>query len=266
MSGDLVTTWERPTQVGVDADWQAVASSGHTVALKQDGSLWGWGGNKNGQLGQPEADYVPAPVQIGAATNWTHITAGQDNTLAANRDGEVWEWGWVGQPPRGTGEGARRLWIPRRIASGIVWKKLFDGSWGLSTLGEVWILRRSAWAFGMEDRPVRCQVLGVRDAMLGWNLAWSIDGEGRLLRWTEGPNSQTRHIGVPTANKPRRVGSRSDWVAVGGNPQWTLFGLTADGGLWTWGMPLMPLGKYENTWLPPSQRPHQVALLRAEVK
>ncbi len=199
---DLASSWKNPTQVGTDSDWQSVATAWlHTVALKKDGSLWGWGMNEEGQLGQPEADYLPAPVQMGTATNWTHITAGQGDTLASNRDGEIWEWGWVGRPPRGTSEGKRRLWVPRRIASGIAWDRLFTSgtgvSLGLAADGQLWILRKSIWGFGEPTPPMRWLDLDVHDTILGWDTAYSIDRQGRLLRWGEDPRLRSSYFGVP---------------------------------------------------------------------
>ncbi len=63
------------------------------------------------------------------------------------------------------------------------------------------------------------------------------------------------------AGKFQEIGNRHDWIALGGAPGGSCLGLTADGGLWIWEM---PLGQQENPWLPPSRRPHEVALLRAE--
>jgi hypothetical protein len=270
--GDLKSTWESPTQVivdtelGEDDDWQAVAGNwSHTVALKQDGTLWGWGSNGDGQLGQTEAEYVAAPVQIGSATNWTRIAAGSSCTLAANRDGEVWEWGWIGPKPHGAEMDARRSGVPHRIASGVTWERLFveaGAILGLNDRGEMWILR--AWMGPFRDRefPARWPGSARRIVVLGWGDAWSIDGEGRLLRRATDQMHLDRDGGLPIAIEPRRVGNRSDWIALSGNSNFgpeTRFGLTADGGLWTWGL---PLGRQE-TLLPSSQRPRRVALLRA---
>jgi hypothetical protein len=265
-SGDFAASWESPTQVGADADWQQVSAAwGHTVALKRNGTLWGWGSNNKGQLGQAETDFVAAPTRIGGESHWRHITAGPGNTLAANNEGEVWEWGWVGQPPRDTGEDARRLWVPQRIASGMGWQKLFTTAGenlGLSTRGEIWILRQWSWVLpAKQPFPVRWQGSPARDAVLGGGFAWSIDDQGSLLRWTADPGALYQAYSVPLVDASRQVGGRTDWIALGGTfGGHTCFGLTADGGLWTWGVPF----DRQSVWLPPSQRPRQVALLRMD--
>jgi hypothetical protein len=253
-----------PTQVGMDTDWQAVATAWHhTAALKENGTLWGWGGNDRGQLGQPEADYVPTPVQIGVATNWTHVTVGTGITAAANGDGEVWEWGWMVQPPRGTAEDSRRLWVARQIASGIQWQRLFrdvGGILGVSAGGEVWILRSYVAGEG-STFPVRWEGSPARDATMGWDDSWSVDEQGRLVRWRADRRNLRPVQAMADVGGVRRVGHRSDWIALGRTD--TCFGLTADGGLWVWGT---PFGHEEELWFPPSQRPRQVALLRDDEK
>jgi hypothetical protein len=252
-----------PTQVGMDTDWQAVATAWrHAAGLKENGTLWGWGANDKGQLGQPEGDFVSAPTQIGDGTNWTHVTVGDGITVAANSDGEVWEWGWMVQPPRGTSEHPRNLWIPRQIAAGIQWQKLFrdvSGILGVSSAGEVWILRSYVAGEGL-NLTGRWEGSPSRDATIGWG-TWSVDKQGRLLRWSADRRNLHPIHAVLNVGGSRRVGNRSDWIALGRRDSY--FGITADGGLWVWGK---ALGHEEELWLPPSQRPRRVALLRGDGK
>src|SRR5438445_4093870 len=55
---------------------QVSAGDSHTVALKSDGTLWAWGFNTNGQLGDGTTTSRPSPVQTGIETNWTAVAAG----------------------------------------------------------------------------------------------------------------------------------------------------------------------------------------------
>ncbi|MBK6994107.1 MAG: hypothetical protein IPH31_03990 [Lewinellaceae bacterium] len=63
--------------------WQSVAAGGfHTLAIKTDGSLWAWGINDSGELGDGTYANKNSPVQIGTATNWKSVAAGFNHTLA----------------------------------------------------------------------------------------------------------------------------------------------------------------------------------------
>jgi len=72
----------------------------HMLALKADGSLWGWGDNANGAIGNPAAaTNQTSPIQVvgpggsGFLTGVIAVAAGQTHTLALKSDGTVWAWG-----------------------------------------------------------------------------------------------------------------------------------------------------------------------------
>jgi alpha-tubulin suppressor-like RCC1 family protein len=46
------------------------------IALKTDGTVWAWGDNTSGQLGQSNLTLRSSPVQVGSATTWKSITIG----------------------------------------------------------------------------------------------------------------------------------------------------------------------------------------------
>jgi alpha-tubulin suppressor-like RCC1 family protein len=73
------------------------AGLSHAVALKADGSVWSWGSNNNGNLGNPSivgASNVPVPVVgLGSGSGVVALTAGGNFTLALKADGTVWAWG-----------------------------------------------------------------------------------------------------------------------------------------------------------------------------
>ncbi len=73
---------------------------GHTIALKQNGTVWAWGNGWDGQLGDGEQLLRSSPVQVrqtsdptGFLTNVAAIGAGLTHSLAAKGDGTVWAWG-----------------------------------------------------------------------------------------------------------------------------------------------------------------------------
>jgi alpha-tubulin suppressor-like RCC1 family protein len=90
---------------------------GFTVALKADGTVWAWGHNNEGQLGDGTTTdrYVPAPV-----TGLTHVIAidvgDGTHALAITRDGTAWAWGRNVEGQLGDGTTTPRL-TPVQIAS-----------------------------------------------------------------------------------------------------------------------------------------------------
>jgi hypothetical protein len=69
-----------------------VAALGHSMALKADGSLWTWGGNDNGQLGDGTTTERHTPVKIGSDA-WLAIAPGSRHSAALRSDHSLWEWG-----------------------------------------------------------------------------------------------------------------------------------------------------------------------------
>jgi hypothetical protein len=100
-----------PTRIGTDSDWTEIAAGGgHCLALKRDGSLWSWGHNDHGQVGDGTIFSLVAPARIGNDHDWTAIAAGDFNSFALKRDGTLWGWG-VAQDMPGGGDDLS----PRRI-------------------------------------------------------------------------------------------------------------------------------------------------------
>ena len=65
----------------------------HTVGLKPDGTLWTWGSNEYGQLGNNTRINSYIPIQVGVMRNWVMASAGQLHTMALRSDGTLWAWG-----------------------------------------------------------------------------------------------------------------------------------------------------------------------------
>jgi alpha-tubulin suppressor-like RCC1 family protein len=67
--------------------------SSHSLALKNDGTLWAWGHNENGELGNRTNTDSNLPVQVSGLTDVTAIATGESHSLALKSDGTVWAWG-----------------------------------------------------------------------------------------------------------------------------------------------------------------------------
>jgi hypothetical protein len=105
--GDGSTVLFNSTPVRVDrhvAGATAVAAGHtHSVALGADKTVWTWGANSSGELGDGTAGPgAHVPVHLGL-TGVTQITAGVHNSLAVLSDGTLWAWGENSHGQQGNG-------------------------------------------------------------------------------------------------------------------------------------------------------------------
>jgi alpha-tubulin suppressor-like RCC1 family protein len=101
-----------PTQVSGLSDVSAVEAGGyHTMVLRNDGTVWTFGRNTNGQLGVTAQSggnaATDAPVLVDGLSDIVAIAAGQQHSVALRSDGTVWAWGsnntgQIGVPANGT--------------------------------------------------------------------------------------------------------------------------------------------------------------------
>ena len=108
--GSLGGTHHTPEQVMivgisgvVNNDWKEVSTGWeHTIAIKKDGTIWAWGSNGYGQLGDATTTQHTIPVQI-KTEKWKVISAGYYHTAAIKNDGSLWTWGDNGYGQLGDG-------------------------------------------------------------------------------------------------------------------------------------------------------------------
>jgi alpha-tubulin suppressor-like RCC1 family protein len=139
-----------PVQIGALTTWSQIATNSvHSMATKIDGTLWTWGHNNRGQLGngEPVGTYpsgrVSSPVQVGAGTTWSKISAGYEHSLAIKTDGTLWSWGGNygdGYGLLGLGDTNSRS-SPVQVGALTTWSQIFGGgvqSMAIKTDGTLW--------------------------------------------------------------------------------------------------------------------------------
>jgi len=120
----------------------------HTVAILADGTLWAWGRNLEGQLGNGTISHhedgitTPGivPFQIGIAGNWAFVSAGGLHNAAIKTDGTLWAWGENDFGQLGDGTTENRT-VPVRIGSDNNWASVFAGgsyTVAIKTDGTLW--------------------------------------------------------------------------------------------------------------------------------
>ena len=189
-----------PIQIGTANHWVDIETSrGASVfALKNDGTIWGWGLNLAGLLGNSTVMARSIPTQLNADTDWASIHVGVAHILALKTNGTLWSWG--GGEYGQTGDNFPSSYYrdtPTQVGTS-TWSKVFAGwkvSFGIKPDGTLW--------------------------------AWGLNDVGQL-----GIGNTTNQF------TPVQVGSDTDWVDVvsggAGNDQFTI-ATKSDGTVWAWG-------------------------------
>ena len=170
---------------------QVSATLSHTVAIRNDGTLWAWGANNGGQLGQGDTTTRSAPVQIGTSTDnsWTSVNAGSDASFAIRNDYKLFSWGDNTNGLLGQGnttslssmiQVGTSSWTSisaTQHAIGITTANTMF-AWGLNTagqLGDNTTVNKSS--------PIQVQA-GFPSAFLTYNSATTVDNSGNAITLT----------------------------------------------------------------------------------
>jgi len=216
--------------------WKSVAAgANHTLAIDEDGDLWSWGANGQGQLGRAVNPANPGnvPRQVGSATSWQSVAAGENYSLAIDEDGSLWAWGSNANFRTGLGVSTGNTPSPQMLADVL----------GGPTLGG----------------PIVWQSVAA-----GRSHALAIDSVGQLWAWGNGQNGALGLGGTAPQPTPSQVtvpGAAADWESVTAGTLYTL-AIDADGALWGWGTGAggrLGLGTPINQETPPTQVPVPVA-------
>jgi len=127
--GDPWTGISSPKQIP-GTTWKSVLGNfTTTLATKTDGTLWMWGNNYGGVLGQNNQTKYSSPTQI-PGTTWSFVRFGGSSSLGTKTDGTLWAWG--GNATGGLGQNSRTYYSSPVQIPGTTWKTI---DWGVSTRG-----------------------------------------------------------------------------------------------------------------------------------
>lgn len=198
-NGDQATS-KVPVQTNSDSDWKIIsAGKDHAAAIKNDGTLWAWGHNWYGQLGDgtggshSAANDSNVPKKIGVDADWQTVAANGNFTLAIKTDGTLWAWGDNQHGQRGDADNSPKN-SPVQVGSDSDWSDVsagFDHAVGIKTDGTLW--------------------------------AWGSNIHGQLGNGT-----------TIDKNAPEKIGADADWSDISAGKDLTI-ALKNDGSLWAWG-------------------------------
>lgn len=230
-----------PTRVEYSVvDWVDISvGNTHTIAIKNDGTLWAWGRNNWGEVGDGTTGLRSAPVQIGSDSDWKMVSAGDAHSLAIKTSGTLWAWGFNGLGQLGDGTTVDKL-EPIQIGSDSDWKFITGGelcSLAIKDNGTLW-----AWGdnvFGQlgdgttNDKLEPTQIGNDSDwkFVVSHMSSFGIKKDGKLFAWGFRP------VGDGTDEdrlSPVRIGHGVDWkyIDTHGNRN---HAITSNGELWAWG-------------------------------
>ena len=242
---DGVSAHEGCVPMVMGGDRVSVSPCGmHAMVLRKDGTLWAWGENTVGQLGDGTTTNCSAPVQIGETGEWASVSAGYRRTVAIKRDGTLWAWGEnrVGQLGDGT---TIERHAPVQIGRARDWVFVVASVWYAMALkrdGTMWVWGCNNFVPLDGDsepmnRSVPVQMSGVKDlvfASAGFGNGFGITKDGMLLGNGQNVYGQVGDGTTTDRSEPVRVGKGIDWASVSAGFTHTA-GIGRDGTLWAWG-------------------------------
>jgi hypothetical protein len=126
-------------------NWKQISTNGSNAgAVKTDGTLWMWGLNTSGQLGDNTRTNTSSPIQtVAGGSNWKQVYAGGSTTAAIKTDGTLWLWGSnTGFGPGQLGDGTilAKSSPVQTVAGGTNWKQV-SGNYAMAAIktdGTLW--------------------------------------------------------------------------------------------------------------------------------
>ena len=223
------------------------AGGSFCYAVDADGTIWGWGDNTKGQLGNGTKKRAFYPQQAAVTLNGNDVLAidcGNENALFLLSDGTVWTCGPNNYGQQGSSEAPAYAYEPIRIPGlenivqissgwGHCMARTADGKlygWGRNTGGQV----GNGTTKNVKE-PVLLSLTDIVDVECGGKYTLALDAHGQLWGWGENDQGQLMDTGKKKkVTEPVRLetGFSVREIACGGS---TAYALSEDGKVYAWG-------------------------------
>ncbi len=234
-----------PIQVGTENNWAQIAKGSglFSIVLKTDGTLWGWGLNSKGELGDGTNVDKTVPTKIGVSTNWVRVAAGTSHTLAIKSDGTLWAWGNNTDGQLGDGTNINKN-VPTQIGTGTNWQNVATGSEhtiAIKTDGSLW-----TWGYNpagqlgdgtltSRNSPTHIgTATNWRDIIGGYRHSVGLKTDGTLWAWGYNLWGQLGNTSNTDTTIPVSVNTDTNWETLGGGGEHSL-ALKTNHEVWAWG-------------------------------
>lgn len=229
----------------------AVAAGGdqleaHSLALKEDGTVWAWGSNIYGQLGNASTNNTSTPVQSILLSDIIAISSGGWHSVALKNDGTVWTWGWNTDGQLGDGTTTDRT-IAGQVPGLTDVVKIAAGTYHVLALksdGTVW-----AWGDNVSGQigngnngtdstsPVQVSGLsGIVHITSGRFFSLAVKDDGTVWTWGENLYGQLGNGTNNDSNVPVQVsGLTGITSAVAATGAFHCMAYKNDNTVWAWG-------------------------------
>ena len=223
-------------------------SSSNALHVKTDGTLWAFGRNTYGQLGQNNRSNYSSPTQVGSDTTWRSLSVSGEYVSATKTDGTLWTWGRQYNGSLGQNNQTHYS-SPVQVGSDTTWSENISGGsnnvFAIKTDGTLW-----SWGFhsygGLGQNqgtvnlssPTQIHGGGSDWSMCsgGNNRAGGVKTDGTLWVWgyNAGGSLGQNQTGAPSSkSSPVQIpGTNWGLLSVGSE---TMMATKTDGTLWTWG-------------------------------
>ncbi len=238
-----------PVQLEPSYKWTTVSAGyGHSLAIREDGSLWGWGYNYNGQAGNGTNGDVYSPTRLSNDTGWVAVAAGDYHSLALRSDGSLWGWGLndFGEVGDGAGPGGEPVdrWSPVRVGADTDWVSIAAGEYhslAVKSNGSLWAWgrnHRGQLGDGTNADQWVPELVGAAPNWVavaaGGNHSLALMADGSLWAWGENKYGELGDGTTTSRTTMNQLGTKTNWTAVSAGRYHSL-ALTSTGDMWAWG-------------------------------